>query len=98
MISLSFFISQKIAEKFLGGDTEVDEFLEQFLSRRKIMHMRKVKVEKMKELMRRPSSYCVPNQGYPVPGTFGAMPPPYPPYSAGVITMPMPVPPILKPF
>ncbi|XP_011315096.1 vacuolar protein sorting-associated protein 37B-like isoform X2 [Fopius arisanus] len=42
-------IKQKIAEKFLSGDTEVDEFLELFLTRRKIMHLRKMKVDKMRE-------------------------------------------------
>jgi ESCRT-I complex subunit VPS37 len=63
---------------------EVDEFLEQFLTRRKIMHMRKVKVDKMRELMRKTSTHST-NPGYPIAGNF-------------VVPMPMPVPPILKPF
>lgn len=74
---------------------EVDEFLEQFLSRRKIMHMRKVKVDKMRELMRR--SHSSVNPGYPIAGNFPGMSPGVP-YPTGLVSMPMPVPPILKPF
>ncbi|XP_011315146.1 thioredoxin domain-containing protein 9-like [Fopius arisanus] len=60
-------IKQKIAEKFLSGNTEVDEFLDQFLTRRKIMHLRKVKVDKMRELKRKPKSST---GGYPAVNTF----------------------------
>ncbi|XP_011304646.1 vacuolar protein sorting-associated protein 37C-like, partial [Fopius arisanus] len=60
-------IKQKIAEKFLSGDAEVDEFLDQFLTRRKIMHLRKVKVDKMRELKRKPKSST---EGYPAVNTF----------------------------
>ncbi|XP_031783417.1 vacuolar protein sorting-associated protein 37B [Nasonia vitripennis] len=88
--------SEKVAEKFLSGDLEVDEFLEQFLTRRKIMHMRKVKVDKMRELMRRPSVHSSTNPGYPIAGNFPGMP--SVPYPTGPLSMPMPVPPILKPF
>ncbi|XP_015111156.2 thioredoxin domain-containing protein 9 isoform X2 [Diachasma alloeum] len=62
--------SEKIAEKFLSGDTEVDEFLDQFLTRRKIMHLRKVKVDKMRELKRKPTSRSSTGPGYPPPSNF----------------------------
>lgn len=70
---------------------EVDEFLEQFLSRRKIMHTRKVKVDKMRELMRRPVQSSV-NPGYPLAGLYPGVSPSVP-YPTGRISMPMPVPP-----
>ncbi|XP_058807023.1 vacuolar protein sorting-associated protein 37B [Phymastichus coffea] len=87
--------SEKVAEKFLGADMDVDDFLEQFLTRRKLMHLRKVKVDKMKEILRRPSSHVSANPGYPVPGSYPGISLPYP---AGLVSMPMPVPPSLKPF
>ena len=90
-----FFLFQKVAEKFLGGDMEVDEFLEQFLTRRKLMHLRKVKVDKMREkVIRTPSANS--NPGYPISGHFGGMP--SVPYPTGLVSMPMPVYPSLKPF
>ncbi|XP_014211099.1 vacuolar protein sorting-associated protein 37C [Copidosoma floridanum] len=82
--------SEKVAEKFLAGETEVDEFLEQFLSRRKIMHLRKVKVDKMRELMRRPPQAA--NPVYPAAGGYPGMTPQVP-YPTEHISMPMPVPP-----
>ncbi|CAB0034882.1 unnamed protein product [Trichogramma brassicae] len=89
--------SEKIAEKFLTSDLEVDEFLEQFLTKRKIMHMRKVKVDKMKELMKRPSVHSSINPGYPISGNFPGLSPAVP-YPTGLVSMPMPVPPILNLF
>ncbi|KAJ8675409.1 hypothetical protein QAD02_011195 [Eretmocerus hayati] len=89
--------SEKVAEKFLGGDMEVDEFLDQFLTRRKIMHMRKVKVDKMRELMKKPPSSHSLNPGYPITGNFPGMSPSVP-YPTGIVSMPMPVPPVMKPF
>ena len=88
---------QKLAEKFLGGDIEVDEFLDQFLSKRKVMHMRKVKVDKMRELMKKPSNRSS-NPVYPLlPSNFPGMSPAVP-YPTGLVSMPMPVPPSLNPF
>ncbi|KAG8230660.1 hypothetical protein J437_LFUL010679 [Ladona fulva] len=48
--------SENLAEKFLGGDLEVDSFLEQFAILRKLMHLRRVKADKMAEILtkRRP--------------------------------------------
>ncbi|XP_011304085.1 vacuolar protein sorting-associated protein 37B-like [Fopius arisanus] len=86
--------SEKIAEKFLSGDTEVDEFLDQFLTRRKIMHLRKVKVDKMREVKRKPKSST---GGYPAVNTFPGMAPSVP-YPTGPVGMPMPVPPMYRPY
>ncbi|XP_033217753.1 vacuolar protein sorting-associated protein 37B isoform X1 [Belonocnema kinseyi] len=79
--------SEKIAEKFLAGDTEVDEFLDQFTSRRKLMHLRKVKVDKMRELIKSKDRGI---SGYPTAGNFPGMSPSLP-YPAGLVSMPMPV-------
>lgn len=79
----------------MAGDLEVDEFLDQFLTRRKIMHMRKVKVDKMKELIKKPSHSMSP--GYPIASNYPGVSPSVP-YPTGLVSMPMPVPPILKPF
>lgn len=38
-------------EKFLDGELEVESFLEQFSLRRKLMHLRKVKADKMSEMV-----------------------------------------------
>ncbi|GLH01014.1 Uncharacterized protein GBIM_07254 [Gryllus bimaculatus] len=46
-------VESKIGElkKFLEGDLEIDGFLEQFSARRKLMHLRRVKADKMTELL-----------------------------------------------
>ena len=43
--------SEVIAEKFLDGTLDVDTFTEEFQLKRKIAHLRKVKADKMKELV-----------------------------------------------
>lgn len=84
------FNKQAVVEKFLAGDMEVDEFLEQFLSQRKLMHLRKVKVDKLKELIRKSHS-STSGPGYPIAGNFPGIAPAVP-YPTGHISMPMPVP------
>lgn len=44
--------SDKIAEDFLDSSLTMDEFLDQFKSVRMEMHLRKLKVDKMQELLR----------------------------------------------
>lgn len=66
---------QKLAEKFLCGDTDLEGFLEEFLKQRKEMHMRKAKADKMVEMLsRRNNSFRPSNDniqlttpGYPLP-------------------------------
>ena len=93
---------QTIAEKFLDGDLDVEEFLEQFTSRRKLMHLRRVKADKMSEIVTKRSSLssssnsvhqspAVPARNFGGPGyyhqsAFSAVP-----YPIGAINvMPMP--------
>lgn len=44
--------SDQIAENFLDRGLTIDEFLEQFKSSRTEMHLRKLKADKMQELLR----------------------------------------------
>lgn len=45
--------SEQLAEKFLEKTLDVDTFVEEFQQRRKRAHLRKVKADKMKELVAR---------------------------------------------
>ncbi|EFN81711.1 vacuolar protein sorting-associated protein 37B [Harpegnathos saltator] len=91
--------SETVAEKFMAGDIEVDEFLDQFLTRRRLMHLRKVKVDKLKDLIRKGfSASSVP--GYPTISNFPGMAPSIP-YPTGSVAMPMPLPsglPVYRPY
>jgi len=68
--------SDKLTEKFLSSDIELDGFLEEFLKLRKDMHMRKAKADKMTELLSRRNTSFRPSNintqqttaGYPQPG------------------------------
>lgn len=51
--------SDGIASKFQETEINIDEYLEKFMLERKLMHSRKLKTEKMLEIMRKQSS----NQG-----------------------------------
>ncbi|KYM98314.1 Vacuolar protein sorting-associated protein 37B, partial [Cyphomyrmex costatus] len=89
--------SEGIAQKFLAGDIEVDVFLDQFLSRRKLMHLRKVKVDKLREIIRKGHSSNTP--GYPATSNFPGLVPSIP-YPTGPVAMPMPLPglPVYRPY
>lgn len=68
--------SEEIATKFQNKELTIDEYLEKFMTVRKMMHARKLKIEKMSEILQKqpfqPStnfyspSYPVhmPNQAY----------------------------------
>lgn len=45
--------SDDIATKFQNKEITIDEYLEQFMAARKVMHSRKLKIEKMQEILRR---------------------------------------------
>lgn len=88
-----------MAEKFLSGATDLDGFLEEFLKKRKDMHLLKAKSDKMAELLsRRNSSYRssndinqhsfsgYPQLGYPHQSYYQPASTPYP----SVPNMPMP--------
>lgn len=54
--------SETIAKKFLDGEIELDEFLDQFLTIRRLMHLRLVKAEKLSKLITSdPTFNSVPN-------------------------------------
>lgn len=88
--------SEKIAMKFLDNALEIEEFLQQFTEARKVMHLRKVKADKLSELVRRRPNN-VPNYVNAPPVTVNsnyfptvplANPMPYPAYPS--VGMPMP--------
>jgi len=86
--------SEAIAEKFLEGDLDIDGFLEQFTASRKVMHLRRVKADKMTEILKRQHNAAYPPQSYtphiapsynPLPPVTGSVPYPVP-----GVHMPMP--------
>lgn len=99
--------SEKIVKTFLDGELSIDAYLEQFMTPRKAMHSRKLKAEKMVELLRNGTNQqrtgmLPPLHGSPVPGispypshASGFYPPPPQP-SAGSI--PYPIGPISMPM
>lgn len=99
--------SDKIAKKFLADEVELDDFLDDFLTKRKLMHMRLVKAEKLSKILQRdPSLNNIPNyiNAPPVnvntnyfPGVPGNMPN-SPPYPVGSANMPYPTGPLGMPM
>ncbi|XP_029833836.3 vacuolar protein sorting-associated protein 37B isoform X1 [Ixodes scapularis] len=94
--------SEKIASSFLEGETTVESFLEQFADARKLAHLRRVKVDKMTELLtnrsrnpsRLPGGAPPPLPSRPAPPAPAPMPS-YPPagaapYPVAHFAMPMP--------
>lgn len=67
--------SENIATKFQHSEITIDEYLEQFMHERKLMHARKMKSEKMQEIIQKKS------QNVPMGMRFGGLPQPamYPP-------------------
>ncbi|KAF5287038.1 hypothetical protein FQA39_LY16152 [Lamprigera yunnana] len=88
--------SDNIAQKFLDNDLDLDEFLEQFLFKRKLMHTRLIKAEKMAKILSRSPIANVPNyvNAPPVNINRDYFPTTNPatnlPYPMGDIGMPMP--------
>lgn len=92
--------SEQIAKKFVSNEITVDEFLDQFLDRRKIVHTRLVKAEKLSKLLSvNPALNNIPNyiNSPPVninssyfPGIPTAQTTPSVPYPTGPLNMPMP--------
>ena len=92
--------SEKIAERFLEGENEIDNFLDQFQTTRKLMHLRRVKADKMSDLLtKKPSvsplgpSAAAPYPSFPTGGV--SYYPPAPPvggapYPMGPFNMPLP--------
>lgn len=85
--------SESLAAKFQHSEIPIDEFMEQFTNERKLMHTRKLKSEKMQELIQKkaqsvPFGLRFPGIPQPASNVYPPRPPtgaPYPPFS-----MPMP--------
>lgn len=61
--------SEKIVRQFLDKEIPVDSFLECFMDSRKLMHLRKFKADKMRELIRNPrADFTSSGMPYPMPG------------------------------
>lgn len=74
--------SENIAEQFISKEIDIDAFLEQFAASRKVMHLRKVKADKMKELITQRNSNSTNSY---MPNVNNV-----PVYPVGPINMPMP--------
>ncbi|XP_052611378.1 vacuolar protein sorting-associated protein 37B [Peromyscus californicus insignis] len=76
--------TENMAEKFLDGELPLDAFIDVYQSKRKLAHMRRVKVEKLQELVLK--GQRLPQAGAPVPPRVPepstATPLPYPPLEA----------------
>ncbi|KAK6641563.1 hypothetical protein RUM44_013276 [Polyplax serrata] len=72
--------SENIADQFYNKSIETEEFLEQFQAVRKLMHLRRVKADKMKELLHKKSRLGNINDAYKIPSSV--------PYPIGNINMP----------
>ncbi|KYO41672.1 vacuolar protein sorting-associated protein 37C [Alligator mississippiensis] len=54
--------SEYVAEKFLAGEVPLETFLEQFSSMRKLSHMRRVRVEKLQEILKKSETSQPPSR------------------------------------
>ncbi|KAM4808232.1 vacuolar protein sorting-associated protein 37B [Rhinophrynus dorsalis] len=43
--------TENMAENFLDGDIQLDSFIDEYLNKRKLAHLRRVKIEKMQEMV-----------------------------------------------
>lgn len=76
--------TENMAEKFLDGELPLDAFIDVYQSKRKLAHMRRVKVEKLQELVLK--GQRLPQAGAPLPPRVPEPAPapalPYPPLEA----------------
>ncbi|XP_055641954.1 vacuolar protein sorting-associated protein 37C [Toxorhynchites rutilus septentrionalis] len=94
--------SERIVKQLLDNDITIDAYLEQFMNSRKTMHSRKLKAEKMTELLRSKTNQYRPgavtgSHASPYPSQVSGFYPPIHqpatgavPYPIGPISMPMP--------
>ncbi|GFV93436.1 vacuolar protein sorting-associated protein 37B [Trichonephila clavipes] len=68
--------SEAISENFLSGEMEVEAFLDSYLNKRKLTHLRRVKAEKMAELLNQLGA----NRSNTPPSSRGASSSSNPPY------------------
>ncbi|EDV47851.1 vacuolar protein sorting-associated protein 37B [Drosophila erecta] len=88
--------TEEMVKKFNDSDTGVEAFLEEFLASRRTMHLRRLKAEKMQELMRKqrqgPPNTSLPAYGNVPSGGFYPMAGGSVPYPKMGPLMPMPPP------
>ncbi|NXX39365.1 VP37C protein, partial [Tricholaema leucomelas] len=87
--------SEKMAEKFLEGEVPLEPFLEQFSMLRKLSHLRRVRVEKLQEILRKSEGSQEPARDPQPPPPPPAIPassdPPQPqPFPSGSSSFPLP--------
>ncbi|KAM9278567.1 vacuolar protein sorting-associated protein 37C isoform 1-T4 [Morus bassanus] len=86
--------SEKMAEKFLEGEVPLETFLEQFSVMRKLSHLRRVRVEKLQEILRKSEASQEPgrdSQQQPPPPVPGPADLPKPqPFPSGAPSFPLP--------
>lgn len=70
--------SENLAEKFLDKTLDAETFIEEFMTIRKTAHLRRVKSDKMKELVVKHKNQSTPSRPAPVPPQFSSPVPPYP--------------------
>ncbi|KAG1714670.1 Vacuolar protein sorting-associated protein 37B [Nymphon striatum] len=69
--------TEELAEKFLDGSKDIDSFLEEYHEKRKLAHLRRIKAERMQELISSRNSN-VSRRAPPIPAQVAAPMPPYP--------------------
>ncbi|NXP14331.1 VP37C protein, partial [Thinocorus orbignyianus] len=86
--------SENMAEKFLEGEVPLETFLESFAGMRKLSHLRRVRVEKLQEILRKLERSQEPgrdSQHPPPPHLPAPTDPPKPqPFPSGAPTFPLP--------
>lgn len=78
--------SEEIGHSFLDGNIDIDQFLTEFLAKRNVMYCRRVKLEKMKELLSNGGPNTPSRRAPPVPGINSATTSNYPYYVQGSIS------------
>ena len=66
----SFLLPKNLVQSFLDKEQEVDEFLSEFLSKRKLAHLRRIKADKITDLINQQNSSSH-NTPYPPPASAG---------------------------
>lgn len=51
VLTFLFLLAQNMAESFLDGGVQLDSFVDEYLLKRKLAHLRRVKIEKLQEMV-----------------------------------------------
>ncbi|NXI36009.1 VP37C protein, partial [Galbula dea] len=82
--------SEELAERFLEGEVPLESFLEQFGVLRRLAHLRRVRVEKLQEILRRAESSQEPSRDLQPPPPGPTEPPKLQPFPSGAPAFPLP--------